>query len=271
MEEVLLRFGHLGQNIFEKLDDLTLVKCKKVTRQWNLFIDSKKIGLLKVVKIKSNAPEVYIKKMLRRLNSDSAKQFANDVCRIYGQFPSGTGEINPRNPDYHHTGDSYNSTTLHYAIRTEHWLICELIIGNILDKNPTVVPRVSVTNSVTLFHLAAENGEIELCKLIIPHINVKNPKNSNGWTPLHFAAKKGHIEICRLILNTLTEDKNPECHHGATPLHLAARYGHLEICKLLIENIQEKNPRSFCGRSPLQLALISNHSSVVDFIRSALE
>ena len=265
MEEVLLRFDHLGRNIFEKLDNLTLVKCKEVTRQWNLFIDSKKIGLLKVIKIKSNAPEEYIKKMLRRLNSDSAKQFANDVCRIYGQFPSGTGEINPRNPGYY-----CPSTTLHYAIRTEHWLICELIIGNILDKNPTVVPKDSVTNSVTLFHLAAENGEIELCKLIIPHINVKNPKNSNGWTPLHFAAKKGHIEICRLILNTLTEDKNPECRHGATPLHLAARYGHLEICKLLIENIQVKNPRSFCGKSPLQLALISNHSSVVDFIRSAL-
>ena len=47
-----------------------------------------------------------------------------------------------------------------------------------MDKNPTVVPRVSVTNSVTLFHLAAENGEIELCKLIIPHINVKNPKQT---------------------------------------------------------------------------------------------
>ena len=264
MEEVLLRFDHLGRNIFEKLDNLTLVKCKEVTRQWNLFIDSKKIGLLKVIKIKSNAPEEYIKKMLRRLNSDSAKQFANDVCRIYGQFPSGTGEINPRNPGYY-----CPSTTLHYAIRTEHWLICELIVGNILDKNPTVVPTVA-DSSVTLFHLAAENGEIELCKLIIPHINMKNPKNANGWTPLHFAAKKGHIEICRLILNTLTEDKNPECRHGATPLHLAARYGHLEICKLLIENIQVKNPRSFCGKSPLQLALISNHSSVVDFIRSAL-
>ena len=262
MEEVLLRFGHLGQNIFEKLDDLTLLKCKEVTRTWKTFIDFEKIVVLKVVEIKSNAPRVSIKKILHRLDSDSAKQFADDVCQIYGRFPSGTGEINPWN--------SPDSTLLHDAIRNEHWLICELIIGNILDKNPTVVPRVSVTNSVTLFHLAAENGEIELCKLIIPHINVKNPKNSNGWTPLHFAAKKGHIEICRLILNTLTEDKNPKCHHGATPLHLAARYGHLEICKLLIENIQEKNPRSFCGKSPLQLALISNHFSVVDFIRSAL-
>ena len=261
MEEVLSRFGHLGRNIFEKLDDLTLMKCKEVTRPWNLFIDSMKIGALRVVKIKSNAPEEYIKKMLRRLNSDSAKEFADDVCRIYGRFPSGTGDINPGNP-----GDSYTSTPLDSAIRTEHWLVCELIIGNILDKNPTVVSRLSVT----LFHLAAENGEIELCKLIIPHIDVKNPENKIGLTPLHFAAKKGHIEICRLILNALTEDKNPECNHGATPLHLAARYGHLEVCKLFIENIQVKNPRSFCGKTPLQLALISNHSSVVDFIRSAL-
>ena len=263
MEEVLLRFGHLGQNIFEKLDDPTLLKCKEVTRTWETFIHVEKIAVLRVVEIKTNAPRAFIKKILHRLDSDSAKQFADDVCRIYDRFPSGIGVINP-------WGDCPTLNKLHYAIRNEHWLICELIIGNILDKNPTVVPRVSVAKSVTLLHLAAENGEIELCKLIIPHINVKNPKNANGWTPLHFAAKKGHIEICRLILNTLTEDKNPECRHGATPLHLAARYGHLEICKLLIENIQVKNPRSFCGKSPLQLALISNHCSVVDFIRSAL-
>ena len=261
MEEVLSRFGHLGQNVFEKLDDLTLLKCKEVTRTWKTFIDVEKIAVLRVVEIKSNAPRAFIKKILNRLDSDSAKQFADDVCRIYGRFPSGTGDINPGNP-----GDSYTSTPLDSAIRTEHWLVCELIIGNILDKNPTVVSRLSVT----LFHLAAENGEIELCKLIIPHIDVKNPENKIGLTPLHFAAKKGHIEICRLILNALTEDKNPECNHGATPLHLAARYGHLEVCKLFIENIQVKNPRSFCGKTPLQLALISNHSSVVDFIRSAL-
>ena len=265
MEEVLSKFGHLGRNIFEKLDDLTLLKCKEVTRPWNLFIDIEKIAVLRVVKIKSNAPGACIKKILHRLDSDSAKQFADDVCRIYGRFPSGTGEINPR--------DSYTSTTLHYAIRTEHWLICELIIGNILDKNPTVDPvgLYSYKHTKTLIHLAAENGEIELFKLIVPHIEVKNPGNAYGWNPLHFAAKKGHIEICQLILNTLTEDKNPECGYGATPLHLAARYGHLEVCKLFIENIQVKNPRSFCGKTPLQLALLSNHSSVVNFIRSALE
>ena len=265
MEEVLLRFGHLGQNIFEKLDDPTLLKCKEVTRTWETFIHVEKIAVLRVVEIKTNAPRAFIKKILHRLDSDSTKQFADNACRIYDRFPSGTGEINP-------WGDCPTLNKLHYAIRNEHWLICELIIRNILDKNPTVDPigLYSCKNTKTLLHFAAENGEIELFKLIVPHVEVKNPGNAYGWTPLHFAAKKGQIEICQLILNTLTEDKNPECGFGATPLHLAARYGHLEICKLLIENIQVKNPRSFCGKSPLQLALISNHSSVVDFIRSAL-
>ena len=264
MEEVLSRFGHLGQNIYEKLDHLTLLKCKEVTRTWKTFIDFEKIVVLKVVEIKSNAPRVSIKKILHRLDSDSAKQFADDVCQIYGRFPSGTGEINPWN--------SPDSTLLHDAIRNEHWLICELIIGNILVKNPSVDPigLYSGKNTKTLLHLAAENGEIELCKLIVPHIEVKNPGNAYGRTPLHFAAKKGQIEICQLILNTLTEDKNPECGFGVTPLHLAARYGHLEVCKLFIKNSKVKNPRSFCGKTPLQLALTSNHSSVVDFIRSVL-
>ena len=267
MEEVLSRFGHLGKQIFEKLDVLTLLKCKQITRPWNLFIDIEKIAVLRVVRIKTNAPRTCIKKILRRLDSDSAKQFAFDVCHIYGRFPSGTGKINSE--------DSYYSTPLHYAIRNKHWLICELIIENILDKNPTVNPHdqhiSTCKSSNTLLHLAAEAGKLELCKLIVPKIEVKNPRKANGWTPLHFAAKNGHIEICRLIINALTVDKNPKSIFGPTPLHLAANYGHLEVCKLIIENIHEKNPRSSCGRTPLQLALQNNHSSVVDFIRFALE
>ena len=37
MEEILLRFLHLGDSIFESLDNKSLVNCKKVSRLWNNF------------------------------------------------------------------------------------------------------------------------------------------------------------------------------------------------------------------------------------------
>ena len=39
MEEGFLRFPHLGIQIFEKLDDSNLAKCRKVNRSWSYFID----------------------------------------------------------------------------------------------------------------------------------------------------------------------------------------------------------------------------------------
>ena len=50
-----------------------------------------------------------------------------------------------------------------------------------------------------------------------------NPANENGETPLHLAAKNGHLEICKLILDGLGKTKNPVDKKGRTPLHHAAR------------------------------------------------
>ena len=42
MEELLLRFSHLGASIFELLDNKSLVTCKKVSKNWNHFIKDQK-------------------------------------------------------------------------------------------------------------------------------------------------------------------------------------------------------------------------------------
>ena len=47
----------------------------------------------------------------------------------------------------------------------------------------------------------------------------KNPSNYHGVTPLHLAAKEGNGQICRLILDYV-EDKNPEDNFGDTPNNL---------------------------------------------------
>ena len=43
MEEALLRFPHLGTQIFESLDHSTLAKSRKVARSWLKFIDSEEM------------------------------------------------------------------------------------------------------------------------------------------------------------------------------------------------------------------------------------
>ena len=79
-------------------------------------------------------------------------------------------------------------------------------------------------------HIAAEFGNLELCRYIIDRIEDKNPKDFCGETPLHWAAEKGHYEVCKLILEKIS-DKNPKDFYGNTPLQIAAEYGNLKLCQ----------------------------------------
>ena len=89
------------------------------------------------------------------------------------------------------------------------------------------------------YHLAAEYGLVNAYKYLMSISRIKNPGSHNpgtgkGQTPLHVAADRGQLEICKLVINNV-EDKNPpNLKEGATPLHLAATQGHVEICKFIL-------------------------------------
>ena len=39
MEEVLIRFSHIGEQIFSSLDEKSLQRCKKPSRTWKNYIE----------------------------------------------------------------------------------------------------------------------------------------------------------------------------------------------------------------------------------------
>ena len=51
MEQVFLRFRHIGIQFFEKLDDSNLAKCREVGKSWKNFIDSEELPRKKSVRI----------------------------------------------------------------------------------------------------------------------------------------------------------------------------------------------------------------------------
>ena len=55
---------------------------------------------------------------------------------------------------------------------------------------------------------------------------------------------------------------------GMTTLHYAAKNGYLNVCKLIAENVQEKNPKDFGGQTPLEMAEVRGHSSVVEYFQT---
>lgn len=272
MEEALTRFPHLGDGIFKKLDSKSLINCKEVNRTFKNFMKVEKKSYLRVIQCYTNCSESLMSKIVEK--SGAAIIILSILREIYVNC-------------HRNKTTSKNSTPLHFAAESGQLGAYYLIMENIANKNP--FKRVPDTMSCTYMkretlyqfefatplHLAAKNGNLSVCKLIIENVLDKNPP---AWghkvqialpdqlTPLHLAANNGHFSVCDLIINN-TLVKNPKDQYGWTPLHFAAHNGHLRVCKLIWSNFGKSNaysrdPYDNFGNTPFKLATEFGHEEV---------
>ena len=57
----------------------------------------------------------------------------------------------------------------------------------------------------TPLQLAAWCGQLDICKIILEHIDDANPKDNAGQTPFLWAAEKGHFNVCQLIIEKIQD------------------------------------------------------------------
>ena len=53
---------------------------------------------------------------------------------------------------------------------------------------------------ITPLHLAAQSGQIDVCKYICDNTVLIKPQRSDSLTPLHLAVHRGHFKVARLLL-----------------------------------------------------------------------
>ena len=82
---------------------------------------------------------------------------------------------------------------------------------------------------------AAENGHLDIAKLLLEKGANANAIDAEGWTPLMFAAQNGHSEMAQLLLARGAEI-NERDDDGWNALMLAAHRGHTQTVRLLIEH-----------------------------------
>ena len=276
MEEVLERFPHLGENIFQKLDSESLIKCKEVNRAFKNFMKVEKSSYLHAIQWYTNCSEPLMRKVVKK--SGAAIIILSILREIFGNFIRGTKQ-NSKYLQY------LLNTPLHLAADRGQLGAYQLIMENVDNKNPinSITPEMRWkymkrrvvyelgSYGITPLHLAAKNGHLSVCKLIIKNVVDKNPAGGkmvtkswmhpvwiDQWTPLHLAAYTGHFSVCKLIINNVME-KNPGDQTGWTPLHSAAQNGHLTVCKLILNNICasyvcNRYIKDKFGNTPLKLA-----------------
>ena len=251
MEKVLLRFGHIGKQIFEQLDNVTTTNCRMVTISWQTFMDNERVSSFQMIKFMTNVADAYLRKFLMKRDPEHCMELAKCVYFIYDNYPA----------DWKFPSYQSNPSKQLYIMVKLGWIDHPIMIRNpnnfkFWDKKCHPKDH----KGVTLLHCAATNGNLQVYKLIIGNALDKNPKDITKFTPLHLAAGLGYFEICQLIIENI-HDKNPKDKFGKTPFHQAAHCGHLKICQLIIENVQDKNPADYDKRTPLHFAAEKGHPS----------
>uniref|UniRef100_W5LHY1 Sosondowah ankyrin repeat domain family member Ab n=1 Tax=Astyanax mexicanus TaxID=7994 RepID=W5LHY1_ASTMX len=99
----------------------------------------------------------------------------------------------------------------------------------------------------------------QVSSLLLQDVHLAEKKSFvSGFTVLHWAAKKGNSKIVRQILDLskqggLEVDVNAKSHDGYTPLHVAAIHNHVSVLNVLVHNYGANcNIRDNSGRKAHQ-------------------
>ncbi|WP_417694472.1 ankyrin repeat domain-containing protein [Pseudomonas sp.] len=142
-----------------------------------------------------------------------------------------------------------------------------------LEKNPALLhlPLYGLEGQETLLHMAAEQGQTEICRLLVAlGIALDQPAASSGNSPpLAAAAGNGHLQTCQWFLEAgALVDGWPDS--ITTPLIDAITSGHQHIVNLLIEHHADINRlHTRLNTAPLDIANTWGFTDIAAVLRKA--
>ena len=250
MQNLISRFPQLTEKIFGFLNYQTLVKCREVNESWYNAVTNQRIYWLQMISIYTNSQEVYYKQWMKTTNKTPFE--------ILKKL-AGLARIHCKK-DHSRTGIFLHS-----------------------QEKDEVEPELS------LFHILASEGDIDLFKYVAEKVGYKNMigtkkerwGTNKKYFPFHEAASRGNFDICKFIIED-GNDENPANEIGLTPFHTAANYrrnydsylhrdsseivGHFEICKLIFESTGFLNPPDNNGKTPLHSAASHGNLKICQMI-----
>lgn len=122
--------------------------------------------------------------------------------------------------------------------------------------------------SQNAMHYAAQQGNVELVKVLSVYKPLIDSGLASEGTPLIKAASEGHREVCEILLKA---GANPleSTTWGKNALHLAAERGKTETVKLFITNKTLLESKEFFTKTALLLAAENGHREVCEILLKA--
>lgn len=122
-------------------------------------------------------------------------------------------------------------------------------LRKLLDNNPELIRSMGFGGS-TILHMAAEEGHLECCSVIIGQGGEVNGRNTYLETPLMRAVIKDRVPVAQLLIDN-GADINCRNYDGGSPIGRATGSGNVKMLESLISRAKLKD---------INTALTSSHS-----------
>ena len=177
-----MRFPHLGQQIFQILDNQDLNKCLEVSRYFKTFIEDQKFFWIRRIVQMTNIDIPLSRSESSSLEDLLKKTNRKDIQEIHTVAKSKQQK-------------NWHSNVFHFAFLSGQTEILKKLFNS--SRLATGIKK--VMKQILLYH-AVERGHIEIVQFIVQtqnpgEINYGFCDCGNGYTPLHIAAENGQLSI----------------------------------------------------------------------------
>ena len=138
---------------------------------------------------------------------------------------------------------SLHDTLLHIAAQNRNYKICKMLLKFGADVNLLNLDNQSPLN------VAETNVESALCRLLV---GKRKDKKIMYKKTLHIYAKKNDLIMCNVHINR--DDVNERDEKMRTPLHVATIFASDAICDLFLKNGADVFAKDIYNDDPIQLA-----------------
>ena len=264
MEALKIRFPHLLEQIFQKLDNENLFKSRKVARSWENMICGRNYPWLCTV----NIPTI-----LQKRNTYLHLAAETGQIEAFKIASNKKKNINIKN--------RCGETSFHLACKKGRSTIVQFIlkksgvqINSDTKNNQTIDLNVKTKKlGITGLGLACENGHSEVVNILMENaIDLKisvNEKDNYERTPVYLACMQGHSGVVEnFIQNKVAWNINFKIEDKMVEAFLTACiHGHSDVVKVFLENadtfgIDLNNLEDINIEKGFNIALRKGHSSL---------
>ncbi|TRY68233.1 hypothetical protein TCAL_04163 [Tigriopus californicus] len=117
-------------------------------------------------------------------------------------------------------------------------------------------------------HMAAQNGHVECCEVLLRAGISKDARTKVDKTPMHLAAQEGHVEVLELLLKHSCDKEALDMLY-MTPLHWAVDRGNVGAVEMLLRFGADTNAVSKFDKTPMEIASDQGRPDIFEMLQNA--